>query len=44
MAYPAVLVFEGLIVPVAGRLEGKRQHHGSHDNGQKPVYRPPSHF
>jgi len=44
MADPAVLVFEGLIMPVACCLKGKRQHHDRHHNGQKPVCRSPLHI
>jgi hypothetical protein len=32
MADPAVLVFKGLVVPVARRLESKRQHDSSNHN------------
>jgi hypothetical protein len=44
MADAAVLVFEGLVVPVAGCLESKRQHDSSDHNGQKPVCRSPLHI
>ena len=44
MADAAVLVFEGLVVPVARCLESKRQHDSSDHDGQKPVCRPPLHI
>jgi hypothetical protein len=44
MADAAVLVFEGLVVPVAGCLESKRQHYGRHENGQESVCRSARHF
>jgi hypothetical protein len=33
MTNTTVLIFEGLVVPVARRLKGKRQHHGRHEDG-----------
>jgi hypothetical protein len=44
MADAAVLVFEGLVVPVACCLESKRQHDSSDHKGQKPVCRSPLHI
>ena len=33
MANTTVLIFEGLVVPMARRLKGKRQHHSRHKDG-----------
>ncbi len=44
MADPTVLVFEGLVVPVARCLESKRQHDSRDHNCQKPVRRSPLHI
>jgi len=44
MADAAVLVFEGLVVPVACRLESKRQHDSRNHDGQKPVSRSQLHI
>jgi hypothetical protein len=33
MADPAMLVFKGLVVPMARRLKSKRQHHARHKDG-----------
>jgi hypothetical protein len=44
MADPAVLVFKGLVVPVARCLERERQHDSRDHNGQKPVCRSPPHI
>jgi hypothetical protein len=41
MADAAVLVFEGLVVPVAGCLKGKRQYECGHYNGHDPIRRSP---
>jgi hypothetical protein len=40
MADPAVLVFEGLVVPVARCLESKRQYDSSHKDGRESVCSP----
>jgi hypothetical protein len=37
MANPAVLVFVGLAMPVAGGLEGKGHNQESHKSGQDPA-------
>jgi len=41
MAEPAMLVFKGLFVPVAGCLKGKRQYECGHYNGHDPIRRSP---
>jgi hypothetical protein len=44
MAESAVLVFERLVVPVASRLEGERQHKGGHYDSYNPICYPPTHL
>jgi len=43
MADPAVLILE-LIVPVAGRLKGERQHERSHQNSYDSECYSPTHI